>query len=211
MTRTVLSKALLIGVVSAVAAFAQYKAEPAGAPPSDLPPSIASAIQKEGTKVTGPDGTVSEIWLVSKMPQGPNSGEQNVTLPTVPHGSFLGIIRFENKGSDRRGQAIEPGVYTLRYSMFPINGAHQGVAPQRDFFVLSKVESDKDPTTKPDFNTLMKMSEAASGTQHPLVMSIWKADDPKDDFYQYGENDWVLQRKAGDTELAIVVVGKAAA
>ena len=194
-----------------MAAFGQYKAEPAGAPPSDLPSSIASAIQKEGTKVTGPKGTVLEIWLVSTMPKGPNSGEENVTLPTVPQGALLGIMRFPNQGSDRRGQQIEPGVYTLRYSMFPINGEHQGVAPQRDFFILSKISDDTDASATPDFKALMALSEKASGTQHPLVMSIWKADDPKDDFYKFGETDWVLQRKAGDTELAIIVVGKAAA
>lgn len=211
MNRSLLSKIVICGVAMMAAALGQYKAESAGAPPSGVPPAIASTLQKEGTKVTGPNGSIGEIWLVTTAPKGSPSGEQNVTLPNVPHGSLLGVIRFTSNGKDRRGQLIKPGVYTLRYSMFPINGDHQGVAPQRDFVVLSSVADDKDPASKPDFETLTKQSEKALGTKHPGVMSIWKADDMNQNLTQQGESDWVLQRKIGDLNLAIVVVGTAAA
>ena len=211
MSRSLLSKIVICGVVTAAAALAQYKAESAGAPPSDVPAAIASTLQKDGTKITGPNGAVSEIWLVSAAPKGTPSGEQNVTLLDTPHGSLMGIIRFTSNGKDRRGQLIKPGIYTLRYSMFPINGDHQGVAPQRDFLVLSGIADDKDPKATPDFDTLMKQSEKALGTKHPGVMSIWKADDMNQNLAQQGESDWVLQRKIGDLNLAIVVVGTAAA
>jgi hypothetical protein len=211
MTRSLLSKIIVAGVLSAVAVLAQYKSESAGAPPTGVPSTIASVLQKEGTKVTGPNGALCEIWLVGAAPKGAASGEQNVTLADVPHGSLMGIIRFASAGKDRRGQAIQPGIYTLRYSMFPINGDHQGVAPQRDFFVLSGIADDKDPKAKPDFDTLVKASEKALGTKHPGVMSIWKADDMNQTLTQQGESDWVLQRKIGDLNLAIVVVGTAAA
>lgn len=202
---------LLTGFIAAVAAFgSNYKAESAGAPPSDVPAAISGMLQKEGTKVSGPDGVVSEIWLVSKSPAGGPSGEQNVTLPNVPHGSMLGVIRFTSQGKDRRGQMLKPGVYTMRYSMFPIDGAHQGVAPQRDFVVLTPVGADQDPNAHPAFADLMKASQKASGTPHPAVMSIWKADDDRQVLEEVGE-DQVLQRKMGDVNLAIVVVGTAAA
>lgn len=211
MSRSLISKIVVCGVLTAAAAAAQYKAESAGAPPSDTPSTIASALQKEGTKITGPSGVVAEIWLVATAPKGAPSGEQNVTLPDVPHGSLLGIVRFPSNGKDRRGQLIKPGIYTLRYSMFPINGDHQGVAPQRDFLVLSSAADDQDPKATPDFATLMKQSEKALGTKHPGVMSIWKADDMNQNLTQQGESDWVLQRKIGDLNLAIVVVGTASA
>jgi hypothetical protein len=210
MTRSLLSKVAVCGILTAVAALAQYKAEPSGAPPSDVPAAMTALLQKDGTKVTGPSGTVSEIWLVSKAPSGPPSGEQNVTLPTVPASAFLGVIRFTSPGKDRRGQQIKPGIYTLRYNLFPINGDHQGVAPQRDFFVLSSIADDKDPNAKPQFDPLMKESEKSIGTQHPAVMSIWKADDQNQNLTQQGD-DWVLQRKMGDLNLAIIVVGTASA
>ena len=204
------SRLAICTVFAAAAAFAQYKADSAGAPPADLPAPYASLLQSEGTKVTGPDGAL-EIWLVKALPKGPASGEQNVTFDTVPHGSLIGVIRYPGKGKDRRGQLIKPGVYTLRYSMFPINGDHQGVAPQRDFLILSAIADDKDPASKPDFAALMALSQKALGTQHPGVLSLWKADDMNQNLTQQGESDWVLQRKIGDVNLAIVVAGTAAA
>jgi hypothetical protein len=211
MTRLSFSKIVLCGILTAVAATAQYKAESAGAPPSGVPAAIGSALQKDGTKVTGPSGTVCEIWLVNTAPKAAPSGEQNVTLPEIPHGALLGVIRFTSTGKDRRGQAIKPGIYTMRYSMFPISGDHQGVAPQRDFVVLQSASGDTDPKATPDFKTLMAASEAALGIKHPGVMSIWKADDMTQNLVQQGESDWVLQRKIGDLNLAIVVVGTASA
>lgn len=205
------SKFVIGGIAAAVAVFAaEYKAERTGAPPSDVPAALAGMLQKEGTKISGPDGAGAEIWLAVAAPKGAPSGEQNVTLPQVPHGALMGVIRFASPGKDRRGQGIKPGIYTLRYSMFPISGDHQGVAPQRDFLILSKASDDTDAKAKPAYAALMEMSKKASGTQHPLVMSTWKADDQNQSFAQQGE-DWVLQRKMGDLNLAIVVVGTASA
>lgn len=205
------SKLIVTGIVAAVAALgSQWKAESAGAPPSDVPAAMAAVLQTEGTKIVGPDGAFAEIWLVNTAPKGAPSGEQNVTLPEVPHGAFFGVIRFPAQGKDRRGQMIKSGLYTLRYSMFPIDGAHQGVAPQRDFLVMSSLADDQDPKALPSYADLMKWSQKATGTPHPGVLSIWKADDDHQNFEELGE-DWVLQRKVGTLNLAIVMVGTAAA
>jgi hypothetical protein len=209
MYRNFANEAFAIGLLTATAAFGQYKAQPAGAPPSDVPPAFASLLEKAGTQITDGSGKViAEIWLVSSIKKGAKSPEENVTLPNIPHGTLLGVLRAPATYNDRRGQVIKPGVYTLRYSQFPINGDHQGVAPQRDFFVLTKMSDDTDPNATPNFDTLMASSRKASGTPHPLVLSIWKADDPKPDFSQQGD-DWVLTHSAGDTALSIILVGKA--
>jgi hypothetical protein len=203
-----ITKVVASGILVSAAAFAQYKAEPAGAPPSTLPAAITQVIQKDGTKIVdAKGGTVAEIWLVSTMPKGPATTADNVSLTTVPLSSFLGVIDFPAQWYDRRGQTIKPGAYTLRYNIYPENGDHQGVAPQRDFFVLSRLQDDQDPTTHPSFNALVATSRKASGTDHPLVMSIWKADEPTENFTHEG-TDWILRRKAGDTVLAMIMVGK---
>jgi len=196
--------------LSSAVAFAQYKAEPAGPPPSDLAPSIVGALEKNGTKITNNGTAYCEIWFRSSKPTGgKNASEEAVTLPSIPQGALLAVIRFDGKGADRRGQNIKPGVYTLRYSMMPVNGDHQGAAPQRDFMLMVPAADDKDLNAAPGFDTLVDMSKKASGTPHPAVISLWKADDAKTGFSQQGD-DWVIQTKLGDTPIAVILIGMAA-
>lgn len=196
--------------LASVAALAQYKSEPAGPPPSDVAPSIAGALEKNGTRITNNGKAYCEIWFRTSKPSGANnSSEEAVTLPNIPQGALLAVIRFDGNGSDRRGQTIKPGVYTLRYSLMPVNGDHQGAAPQRDFMLMVPAADDKDLNAAPNFDTLVNMSKKASGTPHPAVISLWKADESKPGFSQQGD-DWVLQTKLGDTPIAVILVGTAA-
>jgi hypothetical protein len=205
-----MSKALMMILLSIAPAMAQYKAEPAGAPPSELDAAVAATLQKEGVKVIAENGSVfCEIWVRTNMPSGPKLSEDNVSLVTVPHGALLGAIRFPGRGSERRGQMLKPGVYTLRFSFYPADGNHQGAAPQRDFLILSPASIDKDPNSTPGFDALMDMSRKASGTPHPASLSCWKADtDFKPGLAKEGESDWVLHVKIGDTPVAIIVAGQ---
>jgi hypothetical protein len=192
-------------VLTATAVFAQYKAQPAGDPPAE-----AAVLNKAGNKIVADNGSVyAEIWLRSTMPSGPNTGESSVTLPTIPLGALLGVMRFTAKGSDRRGQNIAPGVYKLRYGNYPVNGNHQGVAPQRDFLVLVPAALDKSADPISDFDALIELSRKASGTPHPAVLSFWKADaGDKAGFEKQGEKDWVLTTNLGDTKVSIILIGK---
>jgi len=198
---------ILIGSLSAVA---QYKTEPAGPPPSDLPAAMSQVLAKDGTKVTNNGSPYCEIWLRTQKPSGPKSSEESVSLPSIPQGALIGVIRFDGNGSDRRGQTIKPGVYTLRYSIMPVNGDHQGAAPQRDFLLMTPAAQDTDANATPNFDALVGMSRKASGTPHPAVLSFWKADSDTPGFAKQGDNDWVLQSKLGDTPIAIILVGVAA-
>lgn len=204
--------AIALFALAGLAVAADVTAESAGAPPSDLDPAITGVLQKEGVRIKEGGNTAMELWFLESAPQGPETSEVNVTIKTVPHGALLGVVRFPDKGSDRRGQAIKPGVYTARLSFFPPDGNHQGVAEQRDFLILSPASEDKDPKSTPDFDTLMDMSRKASGTAHPAVLSLWKQ--PADNFTAgvalEGEHDWILQHKIGDLPVGIVVVGTAA-
>ena len=189
-------------------AFAQYKAEPSGAVPAETPAPMAAVLQKQGTKVATPKAPFYEIWFVNQMPTGPKSSERDLTLPEVPHGALIGVIKINDKQMDRRGDQMKPGLYTMRYSYYPVNGAHQGVAPQRDFLVLSLVSLDPDPASKPDFKTLVDLSEKSAGIPHPYVLSLWKQDSEfQAGLAKQGEKDWVLQTKIGDTPLALILVG----
>ena len=189
-----------------------HTTEPAGAPPADLNASFASLLQKDGIKVLDGKNVLCEIWFRNALPPGAKTAESNVTLASVPHGAFMGVIRFPKNYSDRRGQQMKAGLYTMRFSYYPENGDHQGAAPQRDFFVLSPAAEDKDASATPALDPLMVMSRKASGTPHPAVLSVWKGEaGAKPGISQMGEHDWVVQTKIGDTPVAMIVVGKAEA
>jgi len=196
-------------VLSASLAFAQYKLEPAGPPPPDLAPAFASLLQQQGVKVLGPGGSVyCEVWFRAQVPSGPKSTDEAVTL-SVPQGSLLGVVRFAGPAQDRRGQSLKAGVYTLRYSQYPVNGDHQGVAPQRDFAVLVRASDDSDAGATPGFDALVALSAKASGTPHPAVLSIWNSSGDKfPSLSKQGDHDWVLDVKVGDLPISIILAGK---
>jgi hypothetical protein len=197
-------------LISAIALFGQMKTEPAGAPPAEVS-ALAPALAKDGVKVLKEDGSVlCEVWLAAAEPSG-GSAEQNATWAAAPQGVLLGAVRFPTRHSDRRGQQIKPGVYSMRYGLFPMNGDHQGVEPQRDFLILSPAAADTDPAAKPAFDVLMHMSRKASGTPHPLVLSFWKEDSKLPTGVEaVGESDQVLHAQIGNTTVSIIVVGKTA-
>ena len=182
--------------------------EPAGAPPADLAPAFAGALQKDGIRILDGKKVVMELWFVATAPSGAKSAEESVSWATVPNGSFLGVARFPERGNDRRGQTIKPGLYTMRFGLYPQNGDHQGVEPQRDFLVLSLAAEDKDPKTNPTFDALMEMSRKASGTPHPAVLSFWRVEGEFKPGVVAQESDQVLNAKIGDVPVAVIVAGR---
>ncbi len=203
-------KSLCVLLLSASALFAQYKMDAAGDPvPSEIPAAVGSGLQSPGVKVLNNSGAVfCEIWLAKTAPSGTASTESDVTLPTVPVGSLIGAIKFPAKGMDRRDQAIQPGVYLLRYVLMPVNGAHLGAAPQRDFAAMVPSASDPGPSAKPSLEDVIAMSTKVSQTSHPAVLSLAPGSG-KMTFTKEAEHDWTLNSKIGDLPVAVILVGKA--
>ena len=201
--------ALLCCAVPAL--FAQsYKLETISSAPPGLPAAYAPLVAAEGYRVVGPSGPWVEVWFRKAIPAGPKSSDPAITLP-IAQGTFLGILHFPATGADRRGQTVKPGLYTLRYSDFPVDGAHQGVAPQRDFALLTPVANDPDPAALPDFDKLVTMSKT-TGTNHPCVFSLEPPAGSKyPELTKEGDHDTVLNVKVGDLPIAIIVAGAAEA
>lgn len=192
-------------------AFAQdYKLETLGTPAPGLPAAYVGAVQSQGYRVNSPTGAWCEVWLAKDLPVGAKPDDAAISFG-VAQGSLLGVVRFPGKGADRRGQVLPAGVYTLRYSLFPVDGAHSGVAPQRDFALLTPIAADPDPAAKPGFDDLVKMSGKASGTPHPAVLSLETppAGASAPGVVKEGEHDWVLTVKIGALTFSVIVVGKA--
>lgn len=195
-----------IFLLAGVAAAADYRTEPAGPPPAEAG-ALAPALAADGIRVVKPDGgALCSFWFAREVGKE-SQPEQNATWG-IAHGTFLGVVKVESRWSDRRGQPIRPGVYTLRLSFFPMNGDHQGVAPQRDFAILSPAEIDKDAAAKPSFDQLMDMSRKASRTPHPLVLSLWKESGPVETgITAEGESDQVLRTTIAGAPVALIVYG----
>ena len=201
-------KHFLLFFFAALTAFSQeYKLEPITTATPDLPAVYAAEIGTQGYRVNGPSGAWCEVWFRKAIPTTAKPSDQAVALP-IAQGTLLGVIRFPKAGADRRGQAMKPGVYTLRYSLFPPDGAHQGVAPQRDFALATPIASDADPKAMPDFDKLVAMSKLG-GVAHAAVFMLQP---PSGSTFpavtKEGEHDTVLNVKVGDLPIAIVVAGK---
>ncbi|MEO8370861.1 MAG: hypothetical protein ABI806_16880 [Candidatus Solibacter sp.] len=205
-----------IGLLSAVFVLASfpvlaqdYKLEAVASAAPDVPTPYASVLQASGHRISGPGAVWCEVWLAKSLLLGPKSTDAAITL-NVAQGSLLGVIRFPGKGADRRGQVIPAGLYTLRYSLFPVDGAHSGVAPQRDFALLTPIAADPDPAARPAYEELIKWSGKASGTPHPAVLSLETPPNgaTAPSVVKEGEHDWVLTLKAADLTFSIIVVGK---
>jgi hypothetical protein len=203
-----MTKHLISFFCFSAAVFAQsYQLQPIAEGAKGLPSNYAAVIDSQGYRVVGPNGPWCEIWFRKSIPAGAKSSDPSITLP-IAQGTLLGVLRFPNGGEDRRGQTVKAGLYTMRYSNFPVDGAHQGVAPQRDFALLTPVANDPDPAALPDFNQLVSMSKT-SGTGHPVVFSLEvPAGSTFPEITQEGEHDTVLNVKVGDLPIAIIVAGK---
>jgi hypothetical protein len=194
-------------IACALPLIGQYKMDPAGDPvPSQVPAASASALSSPGVKIVKGSDTFCEVWFVKTAPSGPPTKEQDVTLPTIPVGSLLGVIQFPGKGADRRGQSIPAGVYLIRYVQMPVNGAHVGAAPQRDFVAMIPAAGDKGGS--PTLEETIAMSTKATGTAHPGVLSLTTGSG-KVTFTLEGDHDWTLNTKIGNLPVAIILVGKA--
>jgi hypothetical protein len=206
-------KPILLACAALVAASSllsaqDYKLEAISTGAPGLPDGYPSLVANPGYRVNGAAGPWCEIWFRSAIPAGPKPSDPSVSFP-IEQGTLVGVIRFAGTAADRRGQALKPGIYTMRYSNYPSNGDHQGVAPQRDFVLLTPIANDPDPNAKPDFATLVGWSTKASGTPHPAVLSIeTPAGSTFPAITKEGDHDWVLNVKIGDLQLALIVAGK---
>jgi hypothetical protein len=205
--RLVFVSAALLTLAASLAA-QDYKLEPIASAPAGLPAAYSSVIAANGFRISGPSGPSCEIWFRKAITTGAQPSDSSIVFG-IAQGTLLGVIRFPGKGTDRRGQQISPGLYTLRYSNYPVDGAHQGVAPQRDFALMSPIGNDADPNATPAFDALVQMSTKASNSPHPAVLSLEiPAGTTFPALTKEGDNpDWVLSVQAGNLKIAIILVG----
>jgi len=153
-----------------------YKVEPAtDAPPSELSAAVRDSLAPQALRVTGPSGPVCEIWVRKSVPGQAPSSNIGVVYTQLAEGTLVGAVKFPADLKDYRRQAIKAGVYTLRYELSPVNGNHQGVAPQRDFLLAIPAAADPDPANVTAAQNI-EMSKKATSANHPSVWCLMPAD-----------------------------------
>lgn len=190
------------------------------AAPSDaLSPEVAALIQPTGFKLAQGERTVIEIWPAKEWPLAADAKTTAEIMYPLAPGQLVGVARYLRKAADFRDQEIPAGVYTLRYGQQPVDGAHVGTSPTRDFFLLLPAAQDRDPKAL-EYKVLTTTSTKTTGTAHPGILSLQKAADRGEPLAvrEEAEKMWTILRftakiKQGsmvkDLPVELVVVGMA--
>jgi hypothetical protein len=144
------------------------------APPPSLSAEVRDTLTSKGLRITTPNGPLCEIWLRKLVPGAAPSQDLGVVYPQLKMGVLVGAMVLNADVKDFRRQVVHAGVYTLRYALSPVNGNHQGVAPQRDFLVAIPADVDKDPASMNE-NQTIEASKKSTSTNHPSVWSLMPA------------------------------------
>src|SRR5437762_6336081 len=119
---------LLWGSAALDAMVASYKLETVSTAPEGLSASLKAVLQTEGYKVVNEQGVVwCEVWIRKEVANLGKPASPDAKYPALRLGQLLGVMKFGAAGSDYRGQAIKPGLYTLRYCLILQDGNHLGV------------------------------------------------------------------------------------
>jgi hypothetical protein len=168
---------VLIAFVSASAVrAADQKVEALKEAPAGLSAEIAAALNNAGYRVSGKNGVICDIWFAKEISLKPKFKSSLQIQYPFQTGQLFGAIRYPegSKPTDFRGQALKPGIYTLRYGLQPNDGNHLGTTEfgTRDFLVGCLPKSDVDPKRVEDIKDLFKLSGQAAGTAHPAIFLL---------------------------------------
>jgi hypothetical protein len=164
----------LPGSLTPVASAADQKIDVLKMAPQGLSADVAAAILETGSRITGKDGIICDVWLAKEILQKPKfKSSLRIKYPFLP-GTLIGVIRYPDgsEPNDFRGQTLKPGTYTLRYGLQPDDGNHLGTSDIRDFLVGCPPDKDTSPKRVDDIKDLFKLSASASGSTHPAIFLL---------------------------------------
>ena len=216
--RTLALAALFLSLTPFLFAAPAGKVEPIGAlTDAAASDGLKKALEPTGYRVLLDDGSEwCKIWLAASVPASGKTDVEGALFPQLAESTLIGVISFTKSATDYRGQAVQPGLYTLRYELLPNDGNHLGVADNRDFALLIRAADDPDPAAKLDFKQLVALSRKATGTGHPGPINLVQpASDTAPAVSNDGQEHWVFAGKlkmqsGGPLLIGIVVKGKAA-
>jgi hypothetical protein len=147
--------------------------------PAEVAEPFAKLLAAGGVRVVAPDGkTRAELWWRAALPLEAKAAEGSFELGRVASGTFVGILRAPGTTADYRDQAIDAGVYALRYFHQPADANHLGTSDSRDFLILTSLKEEQSPDPVTTKEKLLELSVPISPSDHALVLYVTKASDP---------------------------------
>jgi hypothetical protein len=155
-------------------------------PPADtlksLTPALRDLLDPQGnsvvTMINGVKTTAVTVWWRKSIPTLPKPvSAPGVNYENFEVGALVGVINFPPESTsdfreDSRDQKLKPGFYTMRYAQMPADVSHKDASTYRDFVLLSPVGLDTDYTKILPLDELMSLSNHASRTKHPAVITL---------------------------------------
>ena len=175
------------------------------APPTDeIAADIAAQLEENGYRVIrGTKTTYCDIWLCKEWAVKDGFEPQPEILYPFASGQLIGVARFGRRGADFRDQDIDRGIYTMRYATQPVDGAHVGTSPTRDFLLLVRAEDDTSPVSTEE-DVLNARSSDAAQSSHPCLLAM-QAVGKSNKFPSMRHNedsDWWVVGLSGNSEAA---------
>jgi len=138
---------------------------------------LKKAVEDKGYRVTLDDGWTAEFWFARALPSA-GKESSGALYPWFANGEFVAVANFPKGASDYRGQALPPGLYTLRYQYLPQDANHLGVSPNPDFVLAIPAGADAIPGDNLPLKRLVALSAKSTGTAHPAVFAMAAAGTP---------------------------------
>ncbi len=206
--RTLRSLSICFLLAAASAFAADYTSETVSGLPEGLPEATANMLNPDGVAVKDGGGKlVATYWGRKTDFEGTPASGFGIRFDTIPEGALIAVVKLPEQGSDFREQSIPPGLYTMRYALHPEDGNHMGVAPSRDFAVLTPAAGDTDPATNYGFDDLVKLTKKV-GNPHPTIARIVLPEGSEGpNLWQNDYEYWVLDLPSGGDLVGIVVHG----
>jgi len=185
------------------------KVEPLNQPaPADVAEVIRGELQPTGIRVLSGTEPLVELWFRKSIPVVDGPPGMARSYPKLPDTALLGAARVVGNMKDNRDHAFPKGVYTIRHGLQPQDGNHVGSSEFSDFALFLKAAADTTVQGKFENPRAMIMQSLDDGgAGHPIVFAMLEPSDGQLKVERNSENRWVLHTRAGDSALAIVIVG----
>lgn len=146
------------------------------AAPDGVSEEIAAVLQGQAVQLKDGDASVFEFWPRGEVPLKDAPEKPRRAMRSIAEGTLLGVVAVHEERRDYRDDAIQPGVYTMRFALQPEDGDHLGTSIYPYFALLVPVDRDKALDGIEGHDATSEASATGTATEHPRTISLRPGD-----------------------------------